>query len=104
MTRLLGWILILWCPFVIIVSLFLKSYLKPFLISGMALGGFVVGVVAILVGLKKKKADPVAFHLLTFVRKGFKNTPLAEFTGYEIIALGFLSFLSAMALFSLYFW
>jgi len=68
------------------------------------IGGFVIGVVTVSVGLQKVKAEPGNFQLLGFLRKGFKRTPLEEYTGHEIIALGLLAFLAAAALVAVYYW
>ncbi len=103
MRRFLGWVLMLWCPSVIVASLFLKSYRRPFLVFGIATGGFFIGVVAVLLGLEKVKTESKKFQLLSFLRKGFKRTPWQQYTGYEIIALGLLAFLAAVAFVGFYF-
>jgi len=65
-------------------------------------GGAFIGVLGTVYGIKKAKNERARFNLFLFLRKCFRKTPFDEFTGYEIVALAILSFVSAVLIWLIY--
>ena len=65
--------------------------------------GILIGIWCICKGIAKNRKEEEKFHLLHFLRKGLRQTPLSNYLGVEIIALGVLAILLAIMMYWLYF-
>ena len=66
-------------------------------------GGFLIGLINIVYGAKRAKKEESKFSLFAFIKKGFRRTPIEEFTGYERIGLGIVSIFGGALIYLLVF-